>query len=56
MAQVVLLSILIATVAIPARAAREKNPKKGLRKAILYVALYNAFYLFLLIFVYVRLL
>ena len=56
MAQLLLLSILIATVVIPAKAAREKNPRKGLRKAILYVAIYNAVYLFLLMFVYGRLL
>ena len=35
-------------------AAREKNPRKGLRKAIVYMLLFNVFYLFGLMFLYGR--
>lgn len=54
MSKLFLLSILIATIALPARAAREKNSRKGLRKAILYMLLFNVFYLFGLLFLYGR--
>jgi hypothetical protein len=54
MAQAILLSLLVATIALPVRAAREKNPRKGLRRAIVSVAVFNAIYLLLLIFVYGR--
>lgn len=39
-----LLSIVICTIALPARAAREKSPKKGLRKAIVYTLVFNVIY------------
>lgn len=54
MSKLILLSIIIANIALPARAAREKSPRKGLRKAILYVCLFNAFYLFSLLYLYGR--
>jgi hypothetical protein len=56
MSKLLLLSILIATIALPARAAtRSKNPKVGLKKALLHVAIFNAFYLFGLLYLYGRL-
>jgi len=54
MSKLLLLSILIASIALPAKAAREKNPRKGLRKTIVYVLLFNVFYLFGLMFLYGR--
>ena len=49
------LSIVIATIALPARAAtKSKNPKVGLKKALVHVAIFNAFYLFVLLFLYGR--
>ena len=35
MSKLILISVIIAAIAIPARAAREENPRKGLRKAII---------------------
>jgi hypothetical protein len=55
MSKLVLLSILIATIALPARAAREKNARRGLKKAVIYMMLFNLFYLFALRFLYGRL-
>jgi hypothetical protein len=55
MSKLFLLSILIATIALPARAASRPNPKKGLKKALVYMALFNLFYLFGLVFLYGRL-
>ena len=52
--KIILLSILFMSIALPARAARAKNPKKGLRQTILYMFLFNLFYLFSLIFLYGR--
>jgi len=55
MAKLLLLSIIFATVALPARAARMKNPRLGLRKTLISLALFNLFYVFGLIFLYGRL-
>jgi hypothetical protein len=54
LSKILLLSILIAPIALPARAAREKNAKKGFRKAMVYMLLFNAFYLLTLLFLYGR--
>jgi hypothetical protein len=54
MSKLLLLSVLIASIALPTIAAREKNAKRGLRKAIIYMLLFNVFYLFGLIFLYGR--
>jgi hypothetical protein len=55
MTKLLLLSILVATIALPARAATQsKNPKLGLKKALVHVAIFNAFYLFALLFLYGR--
>jgi hypothetical protein len=53
--KLLLLSIVVATIALPARAAtKSKNPKAGLKKALVHVAIFNAFYLFVLLFLYGR--
>ena len=46
MGKLILISILIATVAIAARAAREPIPAQGLKRLLLYLCLFNAAYLF----------
>jgi hypothetical protein len=56
MSKLLLLSILVATIALPARAAtKSKNPKVGLKRALVHVAIFNAFYLFGLLYLYGRL-
>jgi len=55
LAKLLLLSILIAPIALPARAARAKNPRVGMKKALVQMALFHAFYMFFLIYLYSRL-
>jgi hypothetical protein len=55
-AKTLLLSILIMSILIPARAAGEKSPKVGLRKALLNMTLFNLFYVLAVTYVYPRLL
>jgi predicted secreted protein len=55
MAKLLLLSIIFATIALPARAARMKNPRLGLRKTVISLILFNLFYVFGLVFLYGRL-
>ena len=45
MAKLLLLSVIFATIALPVRAARDKNPKRGLERALGQIALVNVFYL-----------
>jgi hypothetical protein len=49
-----LLSIVFAPIVLPLRAARAKNARKGFRKTIIHMALFNVFYLFVLLFIYGR--
>jgi hypothetical protein len=49
-----LLSIIIAPILLPLRAARAKNARKGFRKTLIQMALFNVFYLFVLLFIYGR--
>jgi hypothetical protein len=53
--KVLLISILLATIAIPTWAANEANPRLALKKALLYSVIFNVFYWLLLLFVYPRL-
>jgi hypothetical protein len=55
-AKMLLLSILFASILIPARAAMLKDPRLGLRKALINMALFNVFYVIALRFIYPRLL
>lgn len=55
MKQAILMSILVATIAIPARAASEPNPRLALKKAVAYAFLFNVIYWMLLLVVYPRL-
>lgn len=52
MAKFFLLSIIIALFSLPARAARIENPRAGLRKALIHIAVYNAAYCFGLLYLY----
>ena len=48
MAKLILLSIIIAMIGIPALAAREKNGQKALRQAMVQMLIFLGFYLFAL--------
>jgi hypothetical protein len=50
-----LLSILLATVVIPMRAASDRSPKRGFRRTIFFMAAFNVFYLIAIIYVLPRL-
>jgi len=52
MAKLFLLSVIIAIIALPARAARSANPRLGFRKALIHVSVFFAFYLVGLLWVY----
>ena len=45
MSKAILLSAVLAIVALPVIAAREKSPKVGLKKALIYMVVFNVFYL-----------
>ena len=55
-AKCVLLSILIMSVLIPARAAAHPDPREGFRQAIRQMAWFNLFYVLAVCFLYPRLL
>ena len=55
MKKIILISILLATIAIPTRMANEPNPRLALKKALLYSVLFNVVYWLLLLLVYPRL-
>ena len=52
MSKLLLLSIIFASIALPARAARIKDPRLGFRKVVIYMLLFDAFYLVVLRFLY----
>ncbi|HVW26969.1 MAG TPA: hypothetical protein VHC69_16490 [Polyangiaceae bacterium] len=54
MSKLILISVLLATIALPAIAAQDENPRRGLRRTIKYMVLFYAFYLFGLLFLYGR--
>lgn len=56
MAKALLLSIIFATIALPSRAASIKNPKLGLKKTLVSLAVFNLVYAFAIAYIYVRLL
>ncbi len=55
MTKLLLISILIAPIVLPARAATAKNARAGLKKTLVQMAIFNVFYLFSLLFLYGRL-
>ncbi len=54
MAKLILMSFIIAMIAIPARAARNPNPQKGLRATITQILIFYVWYAFALIFLWSR--
>jgi hypothetical protein len=55
MKKLVLLSMIIAMIAIPARAARMKDSRAGLKKTLIRMAIYDVIYMLLLLYVFPRL-
>jgi hypothetical protein len=55
MQKLILVSILFANVFIPFRAARIRDPRRGLRKALLWMSMFDLAYLFALTILYPRL-
>lgn len=55
MKKFILLSVILAAIVIPARAARNKDARLGLKKTLIHMALFNLVYLFLILFVWNRL-
>lgn len=55
MKKLILLSVIIASIALPARAARAKDGKEGLKKALIHVAVFELIYLVLITQVWFRL-
>jgi hypothetical protein len=53
--KLVLMSVIFASIIIAARAARMKSAHAGLKKTLVQAALYNLFYVFLLMYVVGRL-
>jgi len=54
-AKLLLVSILVAVIVIPMRAARARSARLGLRKAVLWMLAFNLFYLFAVRVIYPRL-
>ena len=54
MKKLILLSVIIASVVLPARAARAENAKKGLKKALIQLAVFEIIYVILLTQVWFR--
>lgn len=55
MKKLILLSVIIASIAIPARAARMTDARKGFKKVMLHTVAFNVIYLVLLTLVFMRL-
>jgi hypothetical protein len=52
MIKALLITIIVATIAIPAMAARDPSPHRGLKKALFYMFVCELFYLFFLAKIY----
>jgi hypothetical protein len=55
MKKFLLLSVIFASIAIPVRAAKAKNPQVGLKKTLIQAAVFNLIYLFALMYIWHRL-
>ena len=55
MQKLILISIILVDVLVPMWAARDRNPLRGLKKALFYMCVCNTTYLLLVMFVYPRL-
>jgi hypothetical protein len=54
MGKLILMSIIIGMIAIPARLASEADPRKAVKKLVKHMLLFELFYVFLLRFVWGR--
>jgi hypothetical protein len=54
-AKLLLVSILLAAIVIPVRAARARSARRGLRNAVLWMLAFDLFYLFAVRIIYPRL-
>lgn len=54
MAKLLLLSGLLVSIWLPIRAAQDSNPKRGLRRTVQYIVVYNIFYAFAVLYIYPR--
>ena len=52
LAKLLLFSCVLMMVAIPVTCAREKDARRGFQRMVLWVILYNVFYLFAVRFIY----
>jgi hypothetical protein len=52
--KLILLSVIIASIALPARAARAKDAKAGLKKALIHVVIFEFIYVILITQVWFR--
>jgi hypothetical protein len=55
MQKLLLISVLMATVAIPLACAKDRSAKRGLKKTIVAVTIFNVLYLFSVLHIYPRL-
>lgn len=53
MKSILLMSVVIAAVAIPAIASRERDPRKGMRRMLLMLLIFNGLYIAYLTLVHV---
>jgi hypothetical protein len=54
MGKLVLISLLVATIVIPARAARDPNPVRGMKRAVGHTVAFVVCYTAALVFVYLK--
>lgn len=54
MSKLILMSVLVATVVIPVRAAREARPALAVKKVVVYGLLFHLAYLFAVLVIYPR--
>ena len=55
MQKLLLISILVTTMALPMRAARDGSAVRGLRRALAWAGAFNLFYLVAILYLYPRL-
>jgi len=54
MGKYILISLLVATIAAPAAAARDRNPVRGMKRVVYYTVVFNILYTAALIGLYLR--
>jgi hypothetical protein len=52
--KLILLSVVIAMIAIPVLAARDRNPNRAFRRTVFFIFIFNAFYWLAVRFIYPR--